>query len=414
MNDTTIACPHCGGQIELTETLAGPLVQRMRETFEKRLAEGERAMLEREQALAREKIALAAEKAGLDESLRTRLAEERARIAAAEAEKARAAAAADLAARDARNAELAAKLAEAQKAQAAALERERALADREREIELTIEKAVSEKAEAIRRKAEAEAAEAERLKLAERDKVIADMKHQMEEMKRKAEQGSQQLQGEVLELSLEAALAARFPHDRLEPVAKGVSGADVIQNVLTPAGAACGAILWEVKRTKAWQAAWLPKLREDQRAAGAAVAVLLSDALPAGVTSFDLIDGVWVAHPRLAEPLALILRQSLLDLRMAVAVQEGQATKTEMVYAYLTGPRFRQRIEAVIERFTEMQDDLNRERRAMQKLWARRDQQIAAVLGATSGLYGDLQGIAGSAVPDLPALDLPLLQDDTD
>ncbi|MCX7888311.1 MAG: DUF2130 domain-containing protein [Rhodobacteraceae bacterium] len=407
MTDTTISCPHCGGPIRLDETLAGPMVERMRAAFEKRLADGEQALQAREQALAREKIALAAAQAELDEQLRARLAAEREAITRAEAEKARAATADELASLNARMAELTGKLAEAQAAQAEALRRERALEDRERELALTVEKQVAERAETIRQKAQAEAAEAERLKVAEREKVIGDLKRQLEEMKRKAEQGSQQLQGEVLELSLEAALQARFPHDRIEPVGKGVSGADLMQTVLTPAGAACGTILWEVKRTKVWQAAWLPKLREDQRAAGAAVAVILSDTLPSGVTTFDLIDGIWVAHPRLAEPLALILRQSLVEVQATRIAQEGQATKTEMVYAYLTGPRFRQRIEAVIERYSEMKADLDRERTAMRRLWDRRETQIGIVTQTLAGLYGDLQGIAGAAVPDLPSLELP-------
>ena len=409
MQDATITCPHCRGTIRLDETLAGPLVAETRHAFEAQIAAMQAAVAEREAAAARQMIEAAAARAEIDESVAAKVAEERARIAEAERKAARADAATEVQALRQRDTEMAAKLAEAQAAQAAAMAKERALADREREMGLTIQKAIAEGADAIRARAQAEAVETERLKLAERDKTIDDMKRQLDETRRKAEQGSQQLQGEVLELSLEASLQARFPHDLIEPVAKGTVGADIVQHVLTPNGTACGTILWEVKRTKAWSPGWLPKLRDDQRATGAAVAVLLSDALPAGVTSFDLIDGVWVAHSRMGEALALVLRQSLLDVQATRIAQDGQATKTDMVYAYLTGPRFRQRIEAIAERFADMQDDLRREMRATQRLWAKRDQQIAAVVTATVGLYGDVQGIAGSAVADIAALDLPLI-----
>lgn len=414
MQDATIACPHCGGSIRLDETLAGPLVAETRRRFDAQITAMQAAMSEREAAAARQMIEAAAARAEIEESIAAQVAKERARIAEAERAAARADAATEVQALRQRDAEMAAKLTEAQAAQAAAMVRERALADREREMGLTIQKAIAEGAGAIRAKAQAEAVEAERLKLAERDKTIDDMKRQLDETRRKAEQGSQQLQGEVLELSLEASLQARFPHDRIEPVAKGIVGADIAQHVLTANGTPCGIILWEVKRTKAWSPGWLPKLRDDQRASGAAVVVLVSEVLPAEVSGFGLIDGVWVAQTRLAEALALVLRQSLIDLQGTRIAQEGQATKTEMLYAYLTGPRFRQRVEAIAERFADMQDDLRREMRATQRLWAKRDQQIAAVVTATVGLYGDVQGIAGSAVADIPALELPLVGNDED
>lgn len=412
LQDVVINCPKCQHEIRLDETLAGPLLAETRAGFEARIAEMQTAIEVREGAANQKMIEAETVRAATEDELARRIDVERARIVEDETKKAGDAARAVVDRLQKRADEQEAKLAEAQKAQADYLRKEQELADRTRELDLTVQKRINEETMAIRSRAQAEAAEAQGLKLAERDKTIEDMKRQIDDMKRKAEQGSQQLQGEVLELSLESTLQSRFPHDRIEPVAKGVGGADIIQHVLTPAGAACGAIIWEVKRTRNWQPGWLPKLRDDQRAAGAAAAILLSEALPPGLASFDLIDGIWVAHPRLAEPMALILRQSLLDLRASRIAQDGQASKTEMVYAYLTGPRFRHRVEVIIERFTEMQDDLRREMRATQKLWAKREQQIGAVIGATAGLYGDLQGIAGSAVTDLPGLDMPLLPAD--
>jgi hypothetical protein len=174
------------------------------------------------------------------------------------------------------------------------------------------------------------------------------MARRIEELNRKVEQGSQQLQGEAQELQLEAMLCAKFPHDTIERVAKGETGGDLLQHVVGPNGQHCGTIIWESKRTKNWSDGWLPKLREDMRAANADVALLVSQALPKTVPSFDLIEGVWVTEPRCALPVAIALRQSLIAVASAKTAVDGQQTKVELVYRYLTGPRFRHRIEAIV------------------------------------------------------------------
>jgi hypothetical protein len=168
-------------------------------------------------------------------------------------------------------------------------------------------------------------------------------------------------------------------------------------------------ILWETKRTRTWTEGWLAKLRDDQRALGAEVALLMTEALPRGVESFDLMDGVWVARPAVALPLAMALRQSLIELGQARAARDGQGTKMELVYDYLTSPRFRHRVGAVIERVRDMSEDLDRERKVMTRLWAKREMQIHGVIGATVGMYGDLQGIAGKALQEIEGLEGPLL-----
>jgi hypothetical protein len=252
------------------------------------------------------------------------------------------------------------------------------------------------------------------LKVSEKEEQISSMQRQIEDLRRKAEQGSQQLQGEVLELQLESMLAARFPMDVQEPVAKGEFGGDLLHRVVGPVGQPCGSILWETKRTKNWSDGWLVKLRTDQRAAKAELSILISDALPKGIESFDCVDGVWVAHPRYVVPLAVALRQSLIDIAASRVAREGQETKMELVYNYLTGSNFRHRIEAIVERFTEMQDDLNRERKATVRMWSKREAQIQGVIDTTSGMYGDLQGIAGRAMLEIPSLELPLLESGAD
>jgi hypothetical protein len=150
-------------------------------------------------------------------------------------------------------------------------------------------------------------------------------------------------------------------------------------------------------------------LREDQRTAKAEIAVIVSHTLPKGVETFEMVDGVWVTHPRAALPVATILRQSLLELALARQASEGQQTKTEMIYQYLTGPRFRQRIEAIVEAFSTMQEDLDKERKAIMKQWAKREEQIERVMGATVGMYGDLQGIAGKSLQEIEGLELDAL-----
>jgi hypothetical protein len=347
----------------------------------------------------------------------TKLKAERVAIVEAEAAKARVALTEELGQRDRQLADLqqilatnTTKLAEAQQAQAGVMRKQRELDDAKREVELTVEKKVQENLAAVYDKARIEAEDTLKSKVTEKETQIAGMQRQIEELRRKAEQGSQQLQGEALELELESLLRGRFPRDLIEPVSNGEFGGDVLQRVLGPTGQACGAILWESKRTKNWSDSWLGKLRNDQRAAKAEVALIVSSALPKGVEGFDLIDNVWVAEPRFAVPLAVALRQSLIDLAGNRQTQEGQQTKMELVYRYLTGPRFRHRIDAIVERFTEMQADLDRERKTMMRMWAKREEQLKGVLDSTAGLYGDLQGIAGRAMQEIEGLDLLMIE----
>ncbi|MDX2263397.1 MAG: DUF2130 domain-containing protein [Hyphomicrobiales bacterium] len=417
MSGHTIACPKCSFAFALDESLAGPLVAAARREFEAKLAEKDAAVAAREAKLAAGAEALERRRAALEEQAAREAAAARAKIAEEEASKARLAVQHDLteranqlsalqevlAARDA-------KLAEAQAAQAEMMKRQRALEDAKREMEVTIETRVRETLDAVREKAKQEADQALQLKIVESKEQIASMQRQIEELRRKAEQGSQQLQGEALEVQLEAMLRAKFPHDAFEPVAKGKSGGDVLQRVIGPAGQPCGSILWETKRTKAWSDGWLAKLRDDQRAARADFALLVSNALPKGVAAFDCVDGVWVAETRCALPVAVALRHALIEVSGARRQAEGQQDKMALVYQYLTGPRFRHRVEAIVERFRAMEADLQRERLLMAKQWAKREEQLRGVLDATMGMYGDLQGIAGNALAELDGLEPPLLE----
>ena len=423
MTEPTITCPNCKIEIKLTESLAAPLIESTRRQFEQQLAQKDSDIATREQAMRDKEKQLADAKHKLDEQVadqvETQLKKDRTRITAEEAKKAKQAAATDL---DQKTREVAdlqevlksreEKLAEAQKAQAALIVKQRELDDAKRELELTVQKRVQEGLDATRQQAKKEAEDEQKLKVMEKEQTIAAMQKQIEDLKRRAEQGSQQLQGEVQELELENLLRSKFPFDAIEPVPKGEFGGDVLHRVVGAGGQSGGTILWEFKRTKNWSDGWLVKLRDDQRTAKAEIAVIVSQVLPKGVETFELIEGVWVTHPRAALPVAAILRQTLLELAMARQSSEGQQTKTEMVYQYLTGPRFRHRVEAIVEAFSSMQEDLAAEKKAIQRQWAKREVQLNNVLQSTAGMYGDLQGIAGKSLQEIEGLSLPALKDD--
>ena len=417
MSEPTITCPNCQTEIKLTESLAAPLIDSTRRDYEKRLALKDSDIAQKEELLREREEAVSRAKHTIDDQVAQKLLLERAKIVTEESKKARLALQIDI---DQKTRELAelqdvlnqreVKLAEAQKAQADLIRQKRELDDAKRELELTVEKRVQDGLSATREQAKKEAEEGLKLKVMEAEQTIASMQIQIEELKRRAEQGSQQLQGEVQELELETLLRAKFPRDTIEPVPKGEFGGDTLHRIIGPLGQLCGTILWESKRTKNWSDGWLVKLRDDQRAAKAEIAVIVTQVLPKGVESFDLIEGVWVTHSRLMIPVAAALRHSLIEVSSARLALEGQQTKTEMVYQYLTGPRFRHRVQAIVEAFSSMQEDLDKEKKAITKQWAKREEQIERVMGATVGMYGDLQAIAGKSLQEIEGLELKALE----
>jgi hypothetical protein len=420
MTEPTISCPNCGTVIRLTESLAAPLIAATRQQLEQQLRQKDAEVEKREASLREKEKQITEAKRTIDEQITdqvaTQLKAERARVAAEEAKKAKLASAAELEAKSREVTELQEvlqarelKLAEAQNAQAELIKKQRELDDAKRELELTVEKRVQDGLTEVRLLAKREAEDGLKLKVMEKEQTILAMQKQIEDLKRRAEQGSQQLQGEVQEVELENLLRVKFPFDSIEPVAKGEFGGDVLQKVVSPAGQGCGAILWESKRTKNWSDGWLTKLRDDQRAAQAEISVLVSQALPKGIETFDVVDGVWITNPRAALAVATVMRHSLIQVSMARQANEGQQTKTEMVYQYLTGPRFRHRVEAIVEAFSTMREDLHKERKAIMKQWAKREEQIERVMGATVGMYGDLQGIAGKTLQEIEGLSLTAL-----
>jgi len=367
----TIKCPDCGSVIELSEAISHDIEVRLKQQYENEIGKTKKAIEEKARKEAQESLNIKI--SDLNEQL-----EEKTK-----------------------------NLKEAQRQELELRKRQRELEEKEEKLELELSRKIDAERQKIIRKTSKEFEETHRLKDAEKDKQLDDMKKQIDELKRKSEQGSQQMQGEVLELELEESLKEEFPFDNIEPVAKGIKGGDIIQTVKTQSGRICGKILWETKRTKNWSDSWIQKLKDDQRDAKADLAILASETLPKGFHHFRLISGVWVTDILSAVSLALALRVVLIQVARERETQVGKKEKMEIAYNYLTGQEFRNRVEAIVESFTAMKVDLEAERRAMLKIWAKREKQIERVISNAAGMHGDLQEIAGASLPTIKILELP-------
>jgi hypothetical protein len=302
-----------------------------------------------------------------------------------------------------------AKLREAEQAEIQALQLKAQAEETLRQAELTIARRLDEERTKVREAAAHERDEEHRLKLSEKDKLIADMNKQIEELRRKGDRSAQQLVGDVLELDLHDVLNRSFPHDQFERIKKGQSGADLLQTVRTPSGQVCGRILWETKRTKSWNDGWLGKLREDQRTVKSELAALVTETLPDGVSNFDVVDCVWVSAIDTAAAMATALRVGLIETARARVAADGAGTKKDLVYGYLTGAEFRQRVVGMLEPIVEMRDSLLKEKTLLTRQWSAREKQLERALNNVANLYGDLHGIVGNSLPAVEGLSLPAL-----
>jgi hypothetical protein len=274
--------------------------------------------------------------------------------------------------------------------------------------ELDMQKKLTEGESKIREDAMKQAQEKQRLDLAARDKTIADLQKSLEDAQRKASQGSQQLQGEIMELDLERALADAFRDDDILPVAKGVNGADIKQMVKSPRGTECGVMLWEIKRTKNWVDGWVPKLKEDLRSAKANVPIIVTEAMPKHITEgMGTVNGVWVCKPQLSIILAMLLRKSLLDAGYQKALAENRGTKAEALFTYVTSHEFAYQVESMVETYQDMVSQIAKEKIAFQKIWAQREAQAQSLLSGTTAIVGGMSGHIGqAAMPKIKGLDL--------
>lgn len=371
----TIKCPHCGKDVEISQALRHQVENQIKGSIEK----DNLAKLEK----AKELIKARLEK-DLAENQAVEMADLKRQV---ESQKE--------------------KIGEFREQELKLREEKRRIEEEKEEIELKAKRQVEKERRAIEEKALKESAEKHRLREMEKEKIINDLKKDLEEAKRKADVNSQQRQGEVLELDIEETLRQHFPQDTVEPVGKGIKGADVRQTVKSPKGRVCGIILWESKRTKQWSEGWISKLKSDQRKEGAEIPAIVSSTLPKDTEStISLRNGVWVCTHSMIVPLSMLLRKSLLDAGYQKAVNEHRGQKADLIYDYITGNEFRQQVEALVEVFQEMQTQIERERAAFEKSWKQREGQLKRLCLSTAGIYGNVQGLAGSVIGQIKGLEL--------
>ena len=379
-----ITCPKCGEPIPLTKTLRADIESSLKREFERTLTARERE---------------------LQRAYETQIEEARTTAEKAAAKRAERRLASDVA-------DLKQQLKEQTDALETARQQERELRKRERrlekektELELAVARTLDAERVTLVADAQQRLAEEHRLKDAEKDRQLSDLRQQIDDLRRRADVGSQQLQGESAEGELESMLRERFPTDAISGIGQGVRGADIHQVVCDARGGRSGSILWECKNTRHWSDGWVAKLKEDQRACRADVAILVSAALPKGCARFAIVDGVVVTEFPCAGAVASLVRAQLLQLSQARAAAATKDEKLELLYRYLSGVEFRQRVEAVVEAFANMRRELDQERRAAEKQWAKRAKQIEAVTFNVSGMYGDLEGLV--SLPSIQMLELP-------
>jgi len=392
----SIECPNCRHAIPVTEVLSHQIAERAR-------AESTAEIAKLKNSLARKEQEIRDRESKVDEAVKARVAALSIEIEREAREKAKGSVSTEMADLQNRLAEASQQRDIAQKAELEARKRARELDERAKNLDLEAARKIDRERQKIQEEATRRADEQYQLRLAEKEKQIQDAKRANDDLKRKLEQGSQQAQGEVLELQLEELLRSTFPMDQIEPVPKGFNGADIVQKVMSRSGRLCGTIVWESKRTKVFSEPWLQKLKDDQRKLTAEIAVLVSEALPKDCSTFLYMNDVWVSNPQCAVSLAAALRMQLLSVAAGRAAAAGAKQKSEILYEYVVAStQFRQRVEAIAEAFIGMQAGLQEEKRTTQRQWAKREKQIEQVISNTAGMYGELQALTG--LPDIHTL----------
>lgn len=298
-------------------------------------------------------------------------------------------------------------LEEARKLELEYRRKENELLQKEQNLELEVQRRLSEERKQIQDMLRQSIHTEFELRLREKEETISSLQRKIEELNLKLQMGSQQLQGEVQEIVIEEQLRATFPFDTIEPVPKGIRGADIVQKVRNRFGEICGVILWESKRTNNWSNDWVPKLKEDQRELGAELSVIVSRALPKEITSVGMLDGVWVCDFDSYIGLAMALRENLIQVHNVRTSLAGRETKMEQIYNYICSEQFAQKVRAIVEAFVNMKNDLDKERAAMEKHWKKREEELAKVIKNTSRIYGELEALVGNQLPTIEYLKLP-------
>lgn len=390
-NNSTVKCPKCGNDFEVAESMKLELQEKLKKEAGEWKQRREEDFRKKEEELKEQfNETIKKQKSELEQNIRRSVSidfENQLKLL-----------------KDS-NGEIEEKLKASQAKELEFLKKEQALKSREAELEIVLQKKLNEERTQLAESIQKQEQERNAMRLAEYEKQLNDQKKLIEEMKKKSEQGSMQLQGEVQELALEDLLRSSFPLDSIEEVAKGVKGADCILTVKNSLGVSCGKIIYESKRTKAFTNEWIEKLKNDRRAQQADIAVIVTEVLPKDMTSFGFKDGVWICRFPEAKALSFVLRDSLIRIHSALVSQENKSDKMSTLYNYLTGVEFRQNIEAVVEGFLSMKDSITREKLQMEKLWKEREKQLDKVLSNTTQFYGSIKGIAGNAIDDIKLLE---------
>lgn len=403
-----VKCPHCGNKFSPEESLAHELRMRLEREFEQRNREQLRVMTERVRTEAEQKYQVQLKRIEEDRQAKSRLVKS------------------------------------FEEKMVSVKERERELKEREEGIELEMKKRLLDREAAIRQQAEKSAHERaviefrereqqllqdralwevqakknamevadrvrneEQLRQAELQKKLDDQARLINEMKKRTEQGSMQLQGEVQEVAIEDYLRHTFTRDRVEEISKGKRGGDCVHVVTDQFGGVCGRILYESKRTKHFGGDWISKVKDDMRLQQACVGVIVTEALPEGMTRFGELDGIWICSFADFKSLSVLLRSSVVRIGEVVAAQENRGSKMHHVYNYVTSTEFKQKLEAAFESYRDMQDDLTKEKALFASQWSKREKRLVRSMENIAALYGDVRGITGGAVQEINGLELP-------
>ncbi len=373
---TEITCPNCGHQFELNESLKNEVEKELRGKMMDWQKKKEEEFEKQKNLLLTDAL----KKAGEETAAKMRSLEEEAKIKTQQ-------------------------LQDLQKKELDLMRDKNALEEKQKNLEVEIEKRFLEKRKEIEESAIKREHELFDLKTKEYKLQMDQQQKLIEELKRKSEQGSMQLQGESQELLLEEILKENFPFDIIEEVGKGVEGADCMQIIRNSAGRVCGKIIYESKRTKAWSNNWVDKLKNDKRNQGADAAILVTQAFPKDIDRFGEKDGIWLCGFTEVTSVSHLLRNGIIKVYETQKAQEGKGDKMQMLYDYLTGNEFRGQVEAIMEGFMAMKQGITKERIQMEKIWKEREKQLEKVLISTSGMYGSVKGIAGASIGDIPLLD---------
>ncbi len=411
MNQNTITCPNCGTTIDINQSIYTKLELELKKKLESEVNEHRKKykaamdqLREKEEKIKAQEARIAEEvaaqtKAKLQEEaqkLRLQLKEELDREQHAQMQLLRK-----------ELDEKSQKVRELNETKARILKLEREKEELASVIKLEAEQQMHARLKEEKERIAKAAAEEHELKLKEKDEQMQQIKRQLEEMKRKAEQGSQQMQGEVQELAIETWLREHYPLDTIDEIKKGARGADCLQIVNTREVQNCGTIYYESKRTRDFQPAWIEKFKADIREKGADIGVLVTNTLPKDMERMGQKEGIWICTFEEFKALSAILREQIIRVSHVLKSQENRSDKMGLLYNYLTGNEFRMQLEAIVEGFTQMQADLQKEKNAMARIWKQREKQIMKVLENTTGMYGSIRGIAGNAIAHIDALELP-------